>query len=271
MVREPQPEIVEAIYDALEREDPARAWDLARDALARSDGDPVLHYLCGHALLELDRPAEAAVEMRRATELDPADAEFRIHLAWAHYRACEFEKALTEIRQVAESEPAIPELHHVRGLCIERTGDLQHADEEFQRAAKLDADTFPAPSRFTPEEFERQLDIARATLHEDFRRHLDRLTVLVEDLPSEALLLEESPPLDPEQLLGLFHGVPLNLQDSFSPGGDLPPRIHLFKRNLERYTVDAQDLAEQIRVTLYHELGHYLGLTEEELEQSGYA
>ena len=271
MAKDPEPEIVEAIYDALEAGNPREAWDLARRALSSSDGDPVLHYLGGHALLELDRPGEAIGELKRATELEPGDGEFRVYLAWARYRACEFDSAWIEIQQVGEIKPPIAELHHVRGLCVERTGDFRLADREFQRAADLDSENFPAPSRFTLEDFERQLDVARAALHEDFRRHLDTVTVLVEDLPSDALLLEEEPPLDPEHLLGLFHGVPLNLQESFSPGGELPPRIHLFKRNLEHFTTDAADLSEQIRVTLYHELGHYLGLTEEELEDSGYA
>jgi predicted Zn-dependent protease with MMP-like domain len=44
----------------------------------------------------------------------------------------------------------------------------------------------------------------------------------------------------------------------------------LFKRNLERSAGDAAELAEQIRVTLYHELGHYLGLDEDALEDLGY-
>ena len=50
-------------------------------------------------------------------------------------------------------------------------------------------------------------------------------------------------------------------------GGGLPPRIHLFQRNLERFAVDREELQEEIAVTLYHELGHYLGLDEEELEE----
>jgi predicted Zn-dependent protease with MMP-like domain len=50
-------------------------------------------------------------------------------------------------------------------------------------------------------------------------------------------------------------------------GGELPPTIHLFRRNLERIATDADDLAEQITITLYHELGHYLGMEEDELEE----
>jgi predicted Zn-dependent protease with MMP-like domain len=267
----PGSDIVEAIYDALDRGAAAEAWDLARRALVSAPDDPVLRFLCGQALLELDRPAEAASELKRASDLETTDGEFRTYYAWALFRACRFEAATKEIERAVVSAPGIPELHHVRGLCLERAGDFADADLEFRRAAKLDASSFPPPLRFSSEEFERQLDVARGALDERFRQHMDAVTILIEELPPDALLLEEAPPLDPEHLLGLFSGVPLNLQDSFAPGGELPPRIYLFKRNLERFTASGAELAEQIRVTLYHELGHYLGMSEEELDESGYA
>ena len=56
----------------------------------------------------------------------------------------------------------------------------------------------------------------------------------------------------------------------FSAGGDLPPRIVLFKRNLERAAQDAEELREEIGVTVRHELAHYLGLDEEEIEDAGH-
>jgi predicted Zn-dependent protease with MMP-like domain len=115
--------------------------------------------------------------------------------------------------------------------------------------------------------FDRELQVARDRLPGEFRRHLDAVHLIVDDIPDTALLQEEEPPLDPE-LLGLFVGSPLIERSSFSgTGGDLPPRIYLFKRNLERCVAEPDELAEQIAVTLYHELGHYLGLDEEDLEE----
>jgi predicted Zn-dependent protease with MMP-like domain len=263
--------VVEAICEALENGDPAQAWLLARRALSSAKSDPVLHFLGGQALLELDRPAEAVRELTQSAKLEPEDQEFRIYRAWALFRACRFDEALHEIQRVAAGPEPFPELHYVRGLCLERSGDRVEADRQFRLAASMDPEAFPEPLRLSSAEFERQLDLARRSLHEEFRSHLDTVTVLVEDLPDDALLREESPPLDPEHLLGLFCGVPLNLQDSFSPGGELPPRIYLFQRNLERSSASKSELAEQIRVTLYHELGHYLGMSEAELDDSGYA
>jgi predicted Zn-dependent protease with MMP-like domain len=82
-------------------------------------------------------------------------------------------------------------------------------------------------------------------------------------------LHEQRPPLDPE-LLGLFVGVAIDGHSYLSTGGELPPRIYLFKRNLERTVTRSEDLTEQIRVTLYHELGHFLGMDEDDLDDAGY-
>jgi len=271
MVRDPEIETVDAIYEALDRQDPASAWELTRRALNEVGEDPVLHYLGGQALLELDRTTEAVAEFSRACSLDADDPEYRIYHGWALFRACRFGEALREVERPGTSLSPLPERHYVRGLCLERAGETEAAETEFARAARIDPESFPLPLRLVEADFERQLDLARAALDDTFRKHLDTVTVIVEELPSDALLLEEDPPLDPEHLLGLFVGVSLDRQSSFSAGGELPPRIHLFKRNLERFSASEGDLLEQIRVTLYHELGHYLGMTEEELEDSGYA
>jgi predicted Zn-dependent protease with MMP-like domain len=144
------------------------------------------------------------------------------------------------------------------------------AERHFDRASRLDGERFAAPCRVDGDEFGRQLERARALLPAAFREHLAHVGLLVEDLPSEELLHEETPPLNPE-LLGLFAGVARDGQSYIGPGGELPPRIYLFKRTLERHVRCPEELSEQIRVTLYHELGHYLGMDEEDLERAGYA
>lgn len=270
MQQDQESDAIDAIYEALDRGDPGEALSRASQALAGAERDPVLHFLAGRALLELDRPDEAAGELGLAVELDADDGEFRAYLAWALFRAGRFAEADPQIEQALLADDRLAEAHHVRGLLLERRGRLVEADRCFKRSADLAPDWFFAPRRFSDAEFRRQLDIARAALREEFRTHLDRVTVLVEDLPSDATLFEEQPPLDAEQLLGLFCGVSLDGLGGSSAGGDLPPRIYLFKRNLERCASDPEELAEQIRVTLYHELGHYLGMDEDQLDDSGY-
>lgn len=268
---DPDLEPLERIYDALDAGDAERALGLARQALL-GDGvdDPVLHFLCGVALLELDEPDAASQELGKASELDPDDAEARAHLAEAHYRCCRFEAAEREARAAVGSDDTSPHAHWTLGLALERQGLHDEAEREFARAARLAPDEFWPPVRFGAEEFQSHLRAVIDALPEPFHACLDEVTVTVDDLPSFAVLTAEEPPLDPD-LLGLFVGVPRTEQSVFSAGGELPPRILLFKRNLERVARDADELREEVAVTLRHELGHYLGLDEDEIARAGHA
>lgn len=258
---------LERIYDALDAGRYEDALDLAAAAiedLPDEEDDPVLRFLAGIALLEMDQPGDAADQLSRAVEIDPEDAEFRSNLALALFRSCRFREAEDHARKALECDADSPDALFATALVLERAGRLDEADRRLERAARLDPDRFPVPSRLPLAAFENEIRRAAEGLPEDFRRHLRDVAVLVEELPSEGILLEERPPLDPE-LLGLFVGTALP-DRSFSGPVAEPPRILLFKRNIERYAQDEADLRRQIAVTLFHELGHYLGLDEEGLE-----
>jgi len=263
--QDPELQTVERIYDALEGGDPETALGLAREALGENPDDPVVRFLAGLACLDLDRADEAILELQSAVKLDPDDAEFRSQLGYALFRGCRFDEAREETSRALELDDTGPDAHHTAGLLAERLGEYAEADECFARAHGIDAESFPLPLRLDDAAFRKTLDEAREFLNETFRKHLDDATVTVDDLPAEAVLHESTPPMDPE-LLGLFMGVPRSEATSFSPGGEMPPQILLFKRNLERIFPDAGTLREEIGRTLHHELGHYLGLDEDELE-----
>jgi predicted Zn-dependent protease with MMP-like domain len=259
-------DLVDAIYDALDRDRPDEALTLARRAAETvPEPDPVLVFLTGIALLELGRGGEAVDELSRAVELDPEDAEFRSRLALALFRSGRFTEASVEVEQALKTDPRLPDAHFVRALLAERRGRLAEADEGFLDASRLDPERFPAPTRIDRAEFEECVGRSMDRLPSRFRQYLGQVAVTVEELPADAILSEGEPPLDPDQLLGLFVGVPLADQAAGGPGA-LPARILVFKRNLERLALDMDELEEEIAVTVYHELGHYLGLDEDELE-----
>jgi predicted Zn-dependent protease with MMP-like domain len=256
---------VGAIFDALEADNADRALELAEAALGSPEGeDPVIRYLGGVALGELDRAGDAVEWLRRAVELDADDPEYRVELAHALFRSCRFEEAGGAARGAIEADDTHADAHEVTALLLERQGRFDEADEHFERAARLDSER-NVPSRMSRERIELEIVQAGEQLPERFRERLAEVVVTVEDLPSDEILLESDPPLDPE-LLGLFVGVALTERDSFSAGGDLPPRILLFQRNLERFFPDVDELRREIVVTLRHELGHYLGFDEQGLE-----
>ena len=70
-------------------------------------------------------------------------------------------------------------------------------------------------------------------------------------------------------LLGLYTGVPRTMR-SVEDSGRLPDSIYLFQQNIEAVCDSGDELVEQVRVTLLHEIGHYFGLDEEDLERLGY-
>ena len=111
--------------------------------------------------------------------------------------------------------------------------------------------------------FERLVADALATIPRRFRAAMANLAIVVEDEPSPELL-EEMEIGPPDTLLGLYQGVPLT-ERSWDYGNTLPDRILLFQGPLERESDDEDDLIVAIGETLIHEVGHYFGLSEEEI------
>jgi predicted Zn-dependent protease with MMP-like domain len=105
---------------------------------------------------------------------------------------------------------------------------------------------------------------ALAGIPSQFREALANLAISVESEPARSLLREmEIEP--PDTLLGLYQGTPLTERGA-SYGNALPDRILLFQGPLERASEDQDDLIVAIGETLIHEIGHYFGLSEEEIE-----
>ena len=70
-------------------------------------------------------------------------------------------------------------------------------------------------------------------------------------------------------ILGIFRGSPLGQKAAMDPWSHFPSSIVLYQKNLERQARDRDELIEEIRVTLMHEVGHFLGLDEDELYARG--
>ena len=113
--------------------------------------------------------------------------------------------------------------------------------------------------------FDRLVADALATVPRRFRDAMTNLAIVVEDEPSRGLL-EEMEIEPPDTLLGLYQGTPLT-ERHWDYGNILPDRILLFKGPLERESEDEDDLVVAIGETLIHEIGHYFGLSEEQIEE----
>jgi predicted Zn-dependent protease with MMP-like domain len=113
--------------------------------------------------------------------------------------------------------------------------------------------------------FEKIVADALRTIPPRFRRAMANLAIVVEDEPPRELLreLEIEPP---DTLFGLYQGIPLTAR-GWQYGNALPDRILIFQGPHEREAEDEDDLVASVGETLIHEIGHYFGLSEEEIEE----
>ena len=105
----------------------------------------------------------------------------------------------------------------------------------------------------------------RLELPREMARRAGEVPVVMLPRPTKAMVRDDG--IDPD-LLGLFVGP--NCAEGVESGDPLPPEILLFLENLWDYAEgDEEVFREEVRVTYYHELGHYLGLEEGDLEDRG--
>ena len=188
-----------------------------------------------------------------------ATGELRLHI-WQIDRAQETYERLGRI------ERTLPVLERL-SLCLELRGDLEGADALLAEAARIDPENAPVPPRLSPEAFEDVVRDAVEQLPDAFQEAFETMAVIIDPVPDPDLAAGAEIDTPPD-LLGLFVGLSM-LERSVTDPGDLPPTIYLFQRNIERLCRDREEIREEIRVTLYHELGHALGLDEEGLEEMG--
>ncbi len=111
----------------------------------------------------------------------------------------------------------------------------------------------------------REVEALRLQLPREMARRAAEVPVVYLPRPTKAMVRDDG--VDPD-LLGLFVGP--NCAEGVESGDPLPPEILLFLENLWDYADGDEDaFREEVRVTYYHELGHYLGLEEGDLEDRG--
>jgi predicted Zn-dependent protease with MMP-like domain len=113
--------------------------------------------------------------------------------------------------------------------------------------------------------FERLVAEAVSLIPRRFRQEMRNLALVVEDEP-DAALLEEMDIEPPDSLYGLYQGTPLTERGG-SFGNELPDVITIFQRPIEEDCEDEDEIRGVIGETLIHEVGHYFGLSEEEIEE----
>jgi predicted Zn-dependent protease with MMP-like domain len=187
----------------------------------------------------------------------------KVELDLAEWRIDHARATLEKLLVVEKSPAALSRL----ALCTELDGDFDKADAILEEALELEPDAIPIP-RFSPEIFEEVVAEAVESLTPETKTALERCEIAIEPVPAAWMVDTSDPSETPPDMLGLFAGES-ELERSDYDTGRLPPRIFLFQRNLERACRTHGELVEQIRVTLYHEVGHMLGFVERGVAELG--
>ncbi len=227
--------------------------------------------LSAMAFNDLGQPQDALERADFVLQREKSDPEALYERAVALFELCRFPEAKVAFNRLLDDRDRAAWAHHHLGLIFEREGKDKEADVHFGKARALDAESFPPPVILPPDEFRAELQKAVDALPPDMRKDLTGIPVEMEDLPQELDLTSGDPPLSPG-ILGLFRGTPLG--ELCEPEPDAQPgapcrSIALYRKNLGRAVKSRDELIEQIRVTLLHEVGHLRGEDDSELAARG--
>lgn len=122
--------------------------------------------------------------------------------------------------------------------------------------------------RLTESDFEQLVVDVLDSLPESLLNMIDNVDVVIEPRPSREQL--ERMGIENGTLFGLYEGVPLTMRDS---GYSIvpPDKITIFQRTIEQECSTAEEVAEQVRITVIHEVAHHFGIDEDRLDELGWS
>jgi len=226
-----------------------------------------LFLLAAMAENDLGASRDALAHADRAVALSGDDPDAHYERGVALYELCRFEEARQALERVRARQPDDAWTLHYLALVAERTGHGRHAEELERRARTLAPDEFGGGVTISRADFEAEVKRAVAALPEVERRALAKVPLEVADVPALDDLTAVDPPLSPS-ILGLFRG-PSEGEPCLPDDGPRCRSVVLYRLNLARFARSRIDLAEQVRVTLLHELGHLHGESDDELRARG--
>ncbi len=122
----------------------------------------------------------------------------------------------------------------------------------------------PKQSPITPEDFEQLVQRAVAGLPDTYQVLLKNVAVVVEGEPAPQVL-EDLELNSADDLLGLYFGTSLDKESFFDPGGAMPAHISIYRGPILRLCRTAEEVVQEVRDTVVHEIGHHFGLSDEEM------
>jgi predicted Zn-dependent protease with MMP-like domain len=268
-----EPDLADAWLDAAELlieevGDELRGLELLREARERLEDPKALAevaMLRGIALSHLQDLSGALRALEEAETLDPENPEPLLESAAVQIELLRLEEAERRLRRSLELGSEDPRAYQLLAFVLDYTGRREEAADQLTEAARLDPELSGEPVRMSEEEFDAAVEAALLKVPERFARHLENVEISAQNFPDrEFCRRHDCGPMT----LGLYVGTPMPLREN--EARDLPDRIVLFQRSLESACKDRDELVEEIAITLKHEIGHFLGLEEDELHDAGH-
>jgi predicted Zn-dependent protease with MMP-like domain len=226
--------------------------------LAKGDDETLaeIAWLEGVGLLALDEPTRALERFDAALELAEDHLDARLDRGLLLFELGEFDAAKEDLEDFTEAPLESADAWHTLGLIAERAGDAAFAKKAFAAATRLSPETFPPATLMSEADFDAAVKDALARLPDEAQQALADVLVTVEPFPTDEDLDggAHSP-----TTLGMFKERPLGAK----------AQIVLFQKNLERATRSRRELLHEIGITVAHEVGHLLGLDEDDLKDRG--
>jgi predicted Zn-dependent protease with MMP-like domain len=222
---------------------------------------PEVCLLLGDCYYEQGDLQKALDSYMEASFLDSDWVEPHASMAFCLIEMGRLKGAWEEVKEALKLDENCATAHHCKAILLEFKGRHTAAQKEFTIAHKLDPERFFVPVRATKEEFDSVVQSVIQSLPSKFRELLKRIQVIVKPLPEPKDNPDE--PFSP-LALGAFDGFSIR-----DPGAEMAPCsiIYLYQKNIERVCRTKEDLVREIQVTLIHEVGHFFGLEEEDLQR----
>ncbi|HEY0216052.1 MAG TPA: metallopeptidase family protein [Cellulomonas sp.] len=113
--------------------------------------------------------------------------------------------------------------------------------------------------------------MSREEFEDAVRDGLDRVPPeLTAQMDNVVVLVEDVPPPDEPDLLGVYEGVPLTERGEFWAAGSLPDRITIFRLPTLAICTDREEVVEEVAVTVVHEIAHHFGIDDDRLHELGW-
>jgi predicted Zn-dependent protease with MMP-like domain len=138
-----------------------------------------------------------------------------------------------------------------------------------QPCPHIDASRKLRQATATREEFTRLVARALDTLPEEIIEKLENVAVTIEEQPSPEVL-EEMGLSAPDDLFGLYRGVPRPWRSVFAPLSGFPDKIEIYYQPIIHACTRPHEIRDLIRRVVVHEVGHHFGMSDQQLRALGY-